>query len=213
MRLLLCCFAAVAVLAPGLVRAQASSSPVPPPMAATTLAPGDVLRITVWRKTELSGEFVVTGDGRLAHPLYRDVQVAGLSVAAAEARLRTLLEKYEANPQFVIEPLLRVAVGGEVRLPNLYTLAPETSVSQAVALAGGASERGRHDRLRLIRENREMIIDLRRVDATGGGMRIQSGDQIIIEQDRAVFRDYVAPIIGVLGAMASIVSVILWTGN
>ena len=44
-------------------------------------------------------------------------------------------------------------------------------------------------------------------------MRIQSGDQIVVEQDRAVFRDWVAPIIGVMGAIASIVSVILYNGN
>ena len=177
------------------------------------LAVGDIVRITVWRKPELSGEFVVTSDGRLAHPLYRDVQVGGLSVTAAEARLKGLLEKYEANPQFVVEPLRRVAVGGGVRQPNLYNLQPETSLSQAVALAGGPTERGRHDRLRLIRDNRESIVDLKRVDASGAGMRIQSGDQIVVEQDRAVFRDWVAPIIGVMGAIASIVSVILYNGN
>ena len=213
MRLFLSIAAVASALGPCLLEAQASSTSVRAPVSATTLAPGDVLRITVWRKTELSGEYVVTGDGRLAHPLYREVQVSGLTIPAAEARLRTLLEKYEANPQFVIEPMLRVAVGGEVRQPNLYTLAPETSVSQAVALAGGPTERGRHDRLRLIRGNREMTIDLRRVDETGAGMRIQSGDQIVVEQNRAVFRDLIAPTIGVLGAIASIVSVILYQGN
>ena len=58
-----------------------------------------------------------------------------------------------------------------------------------------------------------MTIDLRRVDETGAGMRIQSGDQIVVEQNRAVFRDLIAPTIGVLGAIASIVSVILYQGN
>ena len=212
-RRIACCVAAVIALGPAVLLAQAGSSTVRSPMDATMLAVGDIVRITVWRKPELSGEFVVTSDGRLAHPLYRDVQVGGLSVTAAEGRLKTLLEKYEANPQFVVEPLLRVAVGGEVRQPNLYNLQPETSLSQAVALAGGPTERGRHDRLRLIRDNRESIIDLKRVDASGAGMRIQSGDQIVVEQDRAVFRDWVAPIIGVMGGIASIVSVILYNGN
>ena len=207
------CVAAVIALGPAVLLAQAGSSSARSPMDATMLAVGDIVRITVWRKPELSGEFVVTSDGRLAHPLYRDVQVGGLSVTAAEGRLKTLLEKYEANPQFVVEPLLRVAVGGEVRQPNLYNLQPETSLSQAVALAGGPTERGRHDRLRLIRDNREVIVDLKRVDASGAGMRIQSGDQVVVEQDRAVFRDWVAPIIGVMGGIASIVSVILYNGN
>ncbi len=179
----------------------------------TALAPGDVVRITVWRKEELSGEFVVTGKGTVAHPLYRDVQVVGIPLSMVESRLRTVLEKYEANPQFVVEPLLRVAVGGEVRLPNLYNLRPETSLSQAVALAGGPTERGRRDRLMLIRAGSEISVDLRRIDVTGAGMPIRSGDQITVERNSAVFRDFIAPTVSLLGAAAAIVSVILYNGN
>jgi protein involved in polysaccharide export with SLBB domain len=194
--------------------AQSSSTALPrPAIDSVALTPGDVVRITVWRKPELSGEFVVTSQGYVAHPLYREVQVAGVSLGVAEARLRTFLEKYEANPQFVIEPLLRIAVGGEVRQPNLYTVRPETSVSQAVALAGGPTERARRDQLRLVRDNREVTVDLRRVDASGAGMRVHSGDQILVERDRAVFREVVAPVIGLAGAVAAIVSVILYSSN
>jgi protein involved in polysaccharide export with SLBB domain len=213
MRRFLRCLMTVSTFVPATLQAQASSLNVRSPLGAVTLSPGDVVRITVWRKPEMSGEYVVTADGRIAHPLYREVQVAGAPLAVAEAKVKTLLEKYEANPQFVIEPLLRIAVGGEVRQPNLYTLRPETSVSQAVALAGGPTERGRRDRLRLIRGDREMVIDLRRVDATGAGMPIQSGDQIVVERDRAVFRDLISPVVTVLGATAAVVSVILYSGS
>jgi polysaccharide export outer membrane protein len=175
-----------------------------------TLAPGDVVRITVWRKPELSGEFVVGTNGTVAHPLYREVQVAGIPLAVAEQRLRGFLEKYEANPQFVIEPLIRVAVMGEVRQPNLFTLRPETSVSQAVALAGGPTERGRRDRLLVVRQNNQLVIDLRRAGASGAAMPIRSGDQILVERTSAVFRDIVTPTVSILGAMAAIVSVILY---
>lgn len=178
-----------------------------------TLAPGDMVRITVWRKPELSGEFVVSTDGSIAHPLYREVQLAGVPLSTAEQRLRTFLEKYEANPQFVIEPLLRIAVVGEVRQPNLFTLRPETSVSQAVALAGGATERGRRDRLLLVRRNGRIVIDLRRADASGAGMPIRSGDQIVVERSSAFFRDYVTPTVSILGATAAIVSVIIYNRN
>ena len=132
---------------------------------------------------------------------------------AVETRIREFLTKLEANPQFVIEPLLRVAVSGEVRQPNLYTLRPETSLAQAVAMAGGATERGRRDRLRLIRQNREMIVDLRRSDASGAGMFVLSGDQVVVEQQRAIYRDVVGPMVTILGATAAIVSVILYNRN
>jgi polysaccharide biosynthesis/export protein len=185
------------------------------PTAASTAAlnPGDVVRITVWRKPELSGEFVVAGDGSVSHPLYREVRVTGLSLEAVEARLREFLGRLEANPQFVVEPLLRVAVSGEVRTPNVYNLRPETSLSQAVAIAGGPNERGRRDRVLLIRQNQQMVIDLRRADATGAGMLVRSGDQILVEQQRAVFRDVVGPMLNVLGATAAVVGVILYSGR
>jgi len=207
----------IGVLAGPAVLAAQSRAPAVASVGETadsvTLAPGDVVRITVWRKPELSGEFVVSTDGTVAHPLYREVQVARIPLSTAERRLRTFLEKYEANPQFVIEPLLRVAVTGEVRQPNLFNLRPETSVSQAVALAGGPTERGRRDRLLLVRQNGRVVIDLRRADASGAGMPIRSGDQILVERSSAIFRDYVTPTLSVLGATAAIISVILYNRN
>src|SRR3954464_11599814 len=81
------------------------------------LTPGDSVRIEVWRKPEFSGDFVVAPDGTITHPLFRSVRVAGLPFATAEANLRTFLGQYEENPQFVMEPLIRVAVSGEVPRP------------------------------------------------------------------------------------------------
>jgi polysaccharide export outer membrane protein len=192
---------------------SAQSSPPATNSAGVALNPGDVVRITVWRKPELSGEFVVAGDGTLSHPLYREVHVTGIPIESVEARLREYLSKLEANPQFVVEPLLRVAVSGEVRTPNLYNLRPETSLAQAVAMAGGPTERGRRDRVLLVRENQQRIIDLRRADATGAGMPVRSGDQILVEQQRAVFRDFIGPVVNILGATAAVVSVILYNGR
>jgi len=186
---------------------------LPPATTGIALNPGDVVRITVWRKPELSGEFIVAGDGTVAHPLYRDVHVTGIPIDAVEGRLREFLGKLEANPQFVVEPLFRVAVSGEVRNPNLYNLRPETSLSQAVAIAGGPTERGRRDRLLLLRQNQQMVIDLRRADSSGAGMPVRSGDQILVEQQRAVFRDVIGPVVNILGATAAVVSVILYNGR
>lgn len=184
-----------------------------PGSTTVALNPGDVVRITVWRKPELSGEFVIAGDGTISHPLYRDVRVTGIPLDVVETRLREFLARLEANPQFVVEPLLRVAVSGEVRTPNLYNLRPETSVSQAVAIAGGPNERGRRDRVVVMRQNQQTIVDLRHPDASGAGMLVRSGDQILVEQQRAVFRDVIGPVLNVLGATAAVVSVILYSGR
>jgi polysaccharide export outer membrane protein len=195
----------------GPVRAQAPATNAA--ANTTTLNPGDVVRITVWRKPELSGDFVVARDGTLSHPLLREVRVTGIPVEQVDARIREFLATLEANPQFVIEPLLRVAVSGEVRTPNLYNLRPETSISQAVAVAGGTTERGRRDRVVLVRQNRQMVVNFHRPDETGAGMLIRSGDQIMVEQGTSLWRDVIGPVVSVLGATAAIVSVILYNGH
>lgn len=175
------------------------------------LNPGDAIRITVWRKPELSGEFAIAGDGSIVHPLYREVRVTGIPMSSVEALLRDVIGKIERTP-FVIEPLLRVSVEGEVRQPSVYSLRPETSISQAIAMAGGPTERGRAEKVRVIRTDGEIAIDLRKPD---GGTRttVRSGDRIVVDRSRAVFRDVMTPIITVLGATAAIVSVILYQGR
>jgi polysaccharide export outer membrane protein len=174
-----------------------------------SLSPGDVVRVTVWRKPELSGEFVVLADGSLAHPLYRALRLGGLPIAKAEDQMRAFLSQLEKNPQFVLEPLVRVAVSGEVTRPNVYSLPPETSVAMAVALAGGPTERGRRNRVRLLRGDREALIDLTHSDRGLARTAVRSGDEIVIDRRRALFREYVAPALTVAGATAAILNVVL----
>lgn len=162
-------------------------------MEARVLRPGDAVRITVWRNSELSGEFAVAADSTLRHPLYQDVQVAGLPLPLVRERLRGFLTRYEAKPEFVIEPLYRVAVGGEVRQPNLYALPPETTVVQAVAMAGGATREGSLKRVLLMRQGEEQLLDLTDPGAAFTQTFIRSGDQILVLRRRNFFRDYLVP--------------------
>lgn len=187
--------------------AQSSSAASDPPgVGALVLNPGDLVRVTVWRKPELSGEFVISADGTLRHPLYRSVRVSGMPLTAVEARLREFLATYEAAPQVLVEPLVRVVVGGEVRVPALHTLAPETTIGQAIALSGGPGEQGRLDRVRLVRNGRVEMLDLTNPDAVAGRMTVRSGDEIVVERRRNAFRDVVGPLSSIAAAIAAIVT-------
>jgi polysaccharide export outer membrane protein len=193
------------ILLPSSLAAQTAAVAAP----AAMIKPGDVVRVTVWRKPELSGEFEVAADGSIRHPLYQAVQVAGVPLPTAEARMQAFLEQYETNPSFVIEPLFRIAVSGEVRLPSVYTLSPEVTVAQAISHAGGLTDRSMIRRVRLFREDQELIVDLTRPDEGLGQLPIRSGDQIVVDQRRSVFREYVAPVASIAGALASILNVYL----
>lgn len=177
--------------------------------AAAQLLPGDAVRLTVWRRPELSGEFAISRDGSIAHPLYRNVQIAGVPAASAEGRLREFLSGLEADPQFVMQPLLRVSVGGEVRQPKLYRLPPETTIADAVAEAGGVTERGILARVRLVRGDRQTVVDLTAPNAGLAQDAIQSGDQIFVERRVNVLREYIGPAASIAAAVVSIVNIVL----
>lgn len=181
--------------------------------AAPTLEPGDAVRIEVWRQPELSGEFMVDADGAIMHPLYRSIDAAGVEFDTLEARVETMLRRYESQPEFVVQPLLRVSVGGEVRQPSLYRLPPATTIAEAIAQAGGVSERGDLEDVRLFRGGREIEVDLTRPEQGYAQEPIRSGDQLYVQRRTSIFRDYIAPAGGLFAAAATIVNIIISSNN
>lgn len=195
---------AVTWLLPASVAAQTASTPP----TRQTLIPGDFVRITVWRQPELSGDFRITADGSIAHPLYQSVDVRNVPLADVAGRLREFLTKFTNDPQVVVEPMLGVAVGGEVRTPGLLTVPLGTTVSQAIAQAGGGAEQANLRKVRLVRGNQQQMIDLTDLRVNRGALPVESGDQIFLSRRSSAFRDVIGPLASVLGAGAAIISII-----
>lgn len=172
-----------------------------------TLSPGDELRIVVWRKPEFSGDFPIAADGTIIHPLYREVQVTGIPLTTVEERLRTFLMKYETTPQFVIQPLVKIIVSGEVRTPNVYSVPPQTTISQALAAAGGPTERGSMSDVRVIRDRQEIRLDVSQPDSDAGILQIRSSDQIVMGRRRQSAWQVVSPIASTIAAVTALVSI------
>ena len=186
------------------VAAQARVQQTPTPV----LRPGDMLRITVWRHLEMSGDFAVAPDSTLVHPLYQAVKVAGAPLPVVRERLRGLLTTYEQGVEFVIEPLFAVTVAGEVRQPNLYQLPQGTTFAQAIARAGGPTELGRLDKVRVIRRDSTMDIDLGRGYSRYERLPIASGDQVLVGR-RSGFnfmRDALYPLASLTAAVAAVLA-------
>lgn len=161
-----------------------------PPLGAQEVGPledevvlraGDLLRVEIWREEDLSGEFTVDREGIVTLPLLGRQEVEGAPWREVHDRL---MEAYRAelrNPSISLTPLRRVYVLGEVNVPGIYEVDPTISVAGAVALAGGASERGDLDRVRVVREG---ALILERLPAESALVRagIRSGDQIFVEK-------------------------------
>ena len=191
---------------PGVLSAQMAASA----LDSVVLSPGDAVQITVFRKGELSGEFTISANGTVDHPLYQKVLVAGVPLSTARERLDDFLRGWEAEPFFLVKPLFRVAVGGEVMKPDLYTFAPEITIAQAVATAGGVTSRGRLDGVRVLRDGAEYLVDLGEPRSDGLHMTVRSGDQIMVQRTgMQALRDYIAPISSLVVATVSLITVII----
>jgi protein involved in polysaccharide export with SLBB domain len=195
----------IAVVMPEVIAAQDPAPRTEP----VTLSPGDSVRITVWRKPEFSGDFIVGSDGSITHPLYRTVRVGGVPFTTAESNIRTFLTRFEQDPQFVVEPLVRVAVSGEVGRPQVFAVRPETSIAEAVAQAGGPNQFAKRDRVRVLRREpsggqRELYVNLLDPQPGSATVRVHSGDQIVVERRKSFFREVFLPGLSVIGSAASI---------
>jgi protein involved in polysaccharide export with SLBB domain len=176
--------------------------------SAPLIRPGDVLRVAVWREPALSGDLVVSMDGTVSHPIYRELNVNGKTLPEVEVGFRQVLSRLSNNPQFVIEQLVRIDVAGEVRVPNLYLVSPLTTISQVVTLAGGATNEGKRDQVRVTRTDGEIIVDLTQNEGFAQAP-VRSGDHIYVERRRSIFRDYIAPIASVAAALTAVANIIL----
>ena len=195
-----------------LAGASGVAAQTPAPTATVEmLEPGDSIRIQVWRKPEFSGDYLVGPDGTITHPLYRAVRVAGIPLAAAEANVRRFLSEYDQNPQFVIEPLITVSVSGEVPRPAVVAVNPKTTLAQVVARAGGTTQYGKRDQVRVFRTEGsvrgEMFFNLQDPADVVGQSPVRSGDQIVVDRKKSFFKDVLVPVVGLIGSLASIVLV------
>ncbi len=105
------------------------------------LGAGDVIRVTIHRRADLSGTYRVGPDGTFSMPLLGRIEAASMSAAELESHVSrqvdadaeasshlTSVEIVEFRPVFVV---------GDVEAPGRYPYVPGMTVIHSIALAGG----------------------------------------------------------------------------
>jgi polysaccharide export outer membrane protein len=108
------------------------------------LGSGDKVRVTVFNEKELSGDFEVSDQGKVALPLIGAVKIGGLTISEAEALITEKYGKdYLVNPRVTVEVLnyRPFFILGEVKNPGSYPYAGGMMILNAIALAGGYTPR------------------------------------------------------------------------
>lgn len=98
---------------------------------------GDQVAVFVEGNQELSDTFTVRTGRVLYLPTIGDVPVGGLLRSEMEARIAGHLARFIVEPVVRVQPLLRVAVGGQVGSPGFYTVPAESPVTDVLMRAGG----------------------------------------------------------------------------
>lgn len=119
------------------------------------LGGGDQVRIITFGEDQLTGEFRVDDQGRIAVPLLGGVTAAGLTPQELEAAVAGGLRKRNLlrSPSVSVEVLAYrpIFVLGEVAKPGQYPYQPGMTVLTSVAVAGGFTYRAVQDYTSVIR--------------------------------------------------------------
>jgi len=145
------------------------------------LGPNDRTRIIVYGQPNLTGEFVLDGNGTLAFPLIGNVQASGMTPAELQRAISAKLDPdYLHNPSVSVEVASRrpFYVVGEVQKPGSYPYVTDMNVLNAVATAGGQTYRANMGRFYIKRQVDGQVV---RVSATQES-RLQPGDTVVVRE-------------------------------
>jgi len=192
---LLSVFLFVGVVANASAADNAVKAP-PPPQAVSQagqeyrMGPEDVLRISVWENKELTLDLVVRPDGKISMPLIQDVVAEGQTAMELGNTIHQRLLTFIKEPQVSVIVLQvnapKYFVIGNVAKPGTYSLRSETSVLQALALAGGFTQFASPKNIKLIRnaagkqEVGKVNYNNMIVEGGEGNYILKSGDTIVV---------------------------------
>ena len=146
------------------------------------LGPGDKIRLIVFGEESLSGQFVVSGNGKVSLPLVGDVSAASLTVGEfQEEVVAALRQGYLKEPRVSAEVLTYrpFYILGEVNKPGEYPYSSGLTVLNAVATAGGFTYRAQTKRVYIRRhsETEEKPYDLGSETPVSPGDTIRIGER------------------------------------
>jgi polysaccharide export outer membrane protein len=138
------------------------------------IGPQDLLEIQVYGLEQLKRDVRVNSKGVVTLPLVGTLQIGGLTSQEAEEMIRAAYEKdYLRNPQvslFIKEyTSQRITIEGAVNRPGVYPIKGQTSLLQAIAIAGGQGQLSDMTQVLLFRvaggEKKQMKYDVVKIRA------------------------------------------------
>src|SRR5262249_41171387 len=155
------------------------------------ISPQDILQIAVFQIKDLDNAVQVNEDGNIALPLIGKVQLSGKTTYEAEQIIAgKLREKYLQSPQVTVSIKQygkRITISGEVKTPRVLPDDGNTTLTQAIANAGGLSELADTTRIHIAHSKDQRVQDeIYNLDDIQAGKatdpRLRGGDIVVAEQ-------------------------------
>lgn len=152
------------------------------------LGPGDNIKVDIYGASQASNVYTISPDGDITITGYGPVNVSGLTMAQAQAKLRgTLGSRYSSSnikAGLGQTRTITINVMGEVQAPGTYTLSAFASVFHALYMAGGVSEIGTLRNIKVYRNGRLVSsVDVYDYILNGkltGNIRLADNDVIVV---------------------------------
>ena len=152
------------------------------------LGPGDAVIIDIYGASQKTIQSTVSPDGEITIEGYGPVNVSGLTVAQANARLRSTLGSRYRSSRIKLTvgqtKTIMVNVMGEVKAPGTYTLSAFATVFHALYMAGGTNDLGTLRNIKVYRNNRLVtVVDIYDYILNGkltGNVRLADNDVIVV---------------------------------
>ena len=158
------------------------------------LGPGDAVNVDIWGASQESVTETISPDGTITIEDIGVIQLGGLSVSQAKAKLRRVL-----GPRFQDSKIeltlgqtrtITVSVMGEVKVPGTYTMSAFATVYNALYMAGGPNDIGTLRNVKVFRNGRLLsnvdVYDFLLNGKLTGDVRLQNNDVITVSPYEAL---------------------------
>ena len=146
-----------------------------------TVQPGDLIRLKVWREPDLSGDITVDPSGTATLPRMGPTPVSGMTADSLRRIIVATYARYLRDPAVDVTVLPRVTILGAVRQPGVHNVDPSMTLADVLALAGGASQEGKQDKVELRRRGERVAAKLT-LDSPLAETPVRSGDQLVVPE-------------------------------
>lgn len=121
------------------------------------IGPEDILAINVWKEPDISRSVPVRSDGAISLPLVGEVEAGGKTTVQLEQEITAKLRTYISEPvvAVMVQEMRskRFNVLGQVAKPGSYLLSSNTTILDAIALAGGFRDFAKQKSIYVLRKN------------------------------------------------------------